>query len=504
MLDQAEELFTLPPDQAVGLLERIDGVRVVLSIRTDRLAEASRFPPLARLLERGLFLLGGIDAEGLRWRWSSRRSERARPRTRPGRPAAARRRRRARSAADVLPCARRDLATPRRSDPDHRRVLSAGGVRGAVAQTAESLYAALDPSRHHELRSLMLRLVRTNDEGETSRARVRRHRIAVADDLVEQLVAARLLSSITSRWPSPTRRSSRPGPGSVTGSRTTSRAGVSSSTSRRLRPPGRRWTPGSELYRGTRLERAVAWAGTTPLELSETEQDFLAASRDAQRAEQERERQELDRQRRINRRLRGLASGLAVVTALAVVAGVLAVGQQRRAVAETRASAAAELEADANRVAALALNTDDAQLSLLLAVAAERLAPGVVTAPKPVVRPGGKGRADRHRDHTTERGDDRPSGLGDLASGGSRVYGLDDRHVLHVFTTGLRPLGTVDLGERPHRPWTGPARRCGEPGGRGRRSRSEPGDQGSRRPLAPDRRDHPRAPPAEDVAGRLA
>ena len=66
VLDQAEELFALPPDQAVELLERIDGARVVLSIRTDRLAEASRFPALARLLEGGLFLLGGSGAEGLR------------------------------------------------------------------------------------------------------------------------------------------------------------------------------------------------------------------------------------------------------------------------------------------------------------------------------------------------------------------------------------------------------------------------------------------------------
>ena len=64
VLDQAEELFALPANQAVELLERIDGVRVVLSIRTDRLAEASRFPALARLLERGLFLLGGIGADG--------------------------------------------------------------------------------------------------------------------------------------------------------------------------------------------------------------------------------------------------------------------------------------------------------------------------------------------------------------------------------------------------------------------------------------------------------
>ena len=131
--------------------------------------------------------------------------------------------------------------------------------------------------------------------------------------------------------------------------------------------------------------------------------------------------------------------------ALAVVAGVIAVGQQRRAVAQTRASAAAALEADANRVAALALNTEDAQLSLLLAVAAERLAPGVVTDRS--LSSALAARAELIATATTTTSAATPaSSLGDLASAGSRVYALDGRHVLHVFTTGLRPLGIVDLG----------------------------------------------------------
>ena len=112
---------------------------------------------------------------------------------------------------------------------------------------------------------------------------------------------------------------------------------------------------------------------------------------------------------------------------------------------ETRASAAAALEADANRVAALALNTEDAQLSLLLAVAAERLAPGVVTDRS--LSSALAARAELIATATTTTSAATPaSSLGDLASAGSRVYALDDRHVLHVFTTGLRPLGTVDLG----------------------------------------------------------
>ena len=274
VLDQAEELFALPADQAVELLERIDGVRVVLSIRTDRLAEASRFPALARLLESGLFLLGGIGAEGLRdavERPALQNGLVLEPglvdlllRDIEGEPAA-------------LPMFSHALVeTWRRREGRTLTIdgyVSAGGVRGAVAQTAESLYAGLDPSRHHELRSLMLRLVRTNDEGETSRARVQRHRIAAADDLVEQLVAARLVSSdkeslaltheaLITAWP----RFRDWLADDVEGRRQLQHLSQAAATWEEM---GR---PGAELYRGTRLERATAWSGTTPLELSETEQ----------------------------------------------------------------------------------------------------------------------------------------------------------------------------------------------------------------------------------------
>ena len=445
VLDQAEELFAL--EDAGELVERIGEVQVVLSIRSDRLAEASRFPPLARLIERGLFLLGGIGEEGLREAVEQPALQSGLV-LEPGLVDLLLRDVESEPAA--LPMFSHALVeTWRRREGRTLTIdgyVSAGGVRGAVAQTAESVYAALDPSRHQELRSLMLRMVRTDDEGETSRTRVLRSRIAVADDLVEKLVAARLLTSdgealtltheaLITAWP----RFGDWLADDVEGRRHLQHLSQAAATWDEM---GR---PGSELYRGTRLERAVAWAGTTELELSETEQGFLTASRNAQRAEQERERQELDRQRRINRGLRGLAAGLAVVTALAVLAGVLAVGQQRRAVAEARASAAAELEADANRVAALALNTDDAQLSLLLAVAAERLAPGVVTDRS--LSAALAARAELIATAAPSAGTPTPaSGFGELASSGARVYGLDDRHVLHVFTTGLRPLGTVDLG----------------------------------------------------------
>jgi WD40 repeat protein len=438
-------LFNL--DDAGRLMERLDGVHVVLSIRSDRLAEASGIPSVARLVERGLFLLGGIGAEGLRAAVEQPALQCGLV-LEPGlvdlllrdvenEPAA-------------LPMFSHALVeTWRRREGQNLTIdgyLAAGGVRGAIAQTAESVHAALDPSRHRELRSLMLRMVRTDDEGETSRTRVLRSRTGAADDLVEMLVAARLLTSdgegltltheaLVTAWP----RFRDWLADDVEGRRHFQHLAQAAGTWDEM---GR---PDSELYRGTRLERALEWVGTTEIELSEPEQDFLTASRDAQHAEQERERRTLVRERRINRRLRVLAGGLAAVTALALLIGVLAIDQQRKAVTEARASAAAELEADAHRVAALALNTEDASLSLLLAVAAQRLAPGSVTerslsatlAARPELIATATPMADTHAP---------ASGLGGLASSGARVYGLDGLHVLHVFTTGLRRLGTVDLG----------------------------------------------------------
>ena len=260
-----------PPTRPSSCWSGSTEVRVVLSIRTDRLAEASRFPALARLLESGLFLLGGIGAEGLRdavERPALQNGLVLEPglvdlllRDIEGEPAA-------------LPMFSHALVeTWRRREGRTLTIdgyVSAGGVRGAIAQTAESLYAGLDPSRHHELRSLMLRLVHTNDEGETSRARVQRHRIAAAEDLVQQLVAARLVSSdkeslaltheaLITAWP----RFRDWLADDVEGRRQLQHLSQAAATWEEM---GR---PGAELYRGARLERATAWSGTTPLELAD-------------------------------------------------------------------------------------------------------------------------------------------------------------------------------------------------------------------------------------------
>ena len=108
-----------------------------------------------------------------------------------------------------------------------------------------------------------------------------------------------------------------------------------------------------ELYRGARLAAALEWAARHEDDLDALEREFL----DAGRAAAERE---TEAQRRANRRLRALVAGFAVLLAVALGAGVIALHQRGE-----RARAA--LTADADRLGADALNEDRLDRALLLA-----------------------------------------------------------------------------------------------------------------------------------------
>jgi WD40 repeat protein len=128
------------------------------------------------------------------------------------------------------------------------------------------------------------------------------------------------------------------------------------------------------LYRGTRLGAATDWAASHDDELSENERAFLAASQ--ARSEQEladARRQAADRAHS-NRRLRTLLVGVGVLLVVAMVAGVFAAHQSRRA----------ERRADENELQRLiaqseSLQTTRGDLAALLALEANRLSPGVET-----------------------------------------------------------------------------------------------------------------------------
>jgi hypothetical protein len=112
----------------------------------------------------------------------------------------------------------------------------------------------------------------------------------------------------------------------------------------------------AELYRGARLSAALEWTAHHPTQLSEREREFIDASRAAS------ERQ--------LRRLRTLLAGVAVLLAVAVAAGVVALVQRQDARATARAAKSRALAA-----ASQAQLSVDPERSILLAAAAVREAP---------------------------------------------------------------------------------------------------------------------------------
>ncbi len=123
--------------------------------------------------------------------------------------------------------------------------------------------------------------------------------------------------------------------------------------------------PGSELYRGLRLNQAVDWRDRAQPTLNPTEEAFLEAGTALAEAEQHRAQQQARHQARVNRRLKVLLAGVGILLVAALVAGLLARRQADRADRAT-------VVADAGRVAALARTVTDPERALLLAVEAAR------------------------------------------------------------------------------------------------------------------------------------
>jgi WD40 repeat protein len=125
--------------------------------------------------------------------------------------------------------------------------------------------------------------------------------------------------------------------------------------------------PDSELYRGARLAQALEWREQAKPDLSPTERAFLDTSAQLADAEQRSIEDRARHQAHINRRLRALLAGVAILLIAAVAAGTLAIIQR----GEARDSAAAAREAEtaqlAQRLGAQALVEEDLDLSLLLA-----------------------------------------------------------------------------------------------------------------------------------------
>lgn len=379
VIDQFEEFYAddaaaTDPDAIVTAVVALAeaGTRVVIAIRGDHLGRLAVDPVTARAVERGLHLLGPLTGDSLR---AAIEGPAARAGLRCGPGLVEMLLRDAEGEPGALPLLSHALAETwaRRSGAvlTVEDYVATGGMRGAVARSAEEFYESLPPERQRLVRSLLLRLVVPTDEGVPVRRRIRVSALMGGGDraaVVESMVGARLLTvedehvvisheALTRAWPR-------------------LRDWLAEDTTRlqlvrRLESDAAWWDahgrPDDSLYRGATLQ-AVSQVFTGPEDdLGDPDATFLATSRAAA------DRQERDagqRARAMARRNRGLAALLVV----AVVVGVLAnIGRIRAAKAERQALI--ESLVTTSRV----VRDSDRGLAALLAVEAYREAPGPLT-----------------------------------------------------------------------------------------------------------------------------
>jgi DNA-binding SARP family transcriptional activator/WD40 repeat protein len=247
-----------------------------------------------------------------------------------------------------------------------------GGLSGAIATLAEESYTALPPDERATARTILLRLTGPGDGVGVTRRRVPLAELEALPQpsirtVVEDLARARLLTvsqgsvevaheALFREWPRLCRWLEEDAAGRA--------------VQRRLAVAAAEWDDDgrepSGLWAGTRLASGLEVEDARPEELTGTEREFLAASRDAVGAAQRDAEARAASTARQNRRLRRLLGGIAGVLVLALVAGVLA--WRSRVEAE-----AASVTADAQRLAATALTLEQPDVALLAAVEGTRL-----------------------------------------------------------------------------------------------------------------------------------
>jgi WD40 repeat protein/DNA-binding SARP family transcriptional activator len=376
VVDQCEEALTLCDDtdeQAqffIALAAHAERGPLVVALRADRLGELSTHTSFARLIEPGLYLLGPMSDADLRAAIQGPANQAALL-LEPG-------------LVELLlqdvhgePGALPMLSHALRTTWEHRegRTLTVdgyrdtGGIRGAVAQSAEALYAQVPPEQRPLVRDLLLRLVAPSPDGEPVRSRVPRRIVATDsahDELIELLIDARLVTSddgvvelaheaLARAWP---RLRDWLGD-DIEGQRILRHLTGAADTWEAM---GR---PDSELYRGARLAQALDWRQRATPDLTPTERAFLDAGEALADTERRAAETRARQQARQNRRLRALLTATAVFLVGSIVAGLVAVGQREEARRQGRVATARELAAAANANVEV-----DPERSILLALKA--------------------------------------------------------------------------------------------------------------------------------------
>ena len=253
----------------------------------------------------------------------------------------------------------------------------AGGVREAIARTADRILADLTDGERAVMRDLLLRMVELRDDGDDARRWVDLDEVQeLGGDgpaMLDRLAAARLVTvesdratlaheALLTAWP-------------------TLRDWLRDERAtlllrQQLRRATDAWVHGgrseADLYRGSRLDAALEWQAATQAPLTAAETAFLDVSA-AQTAARTRQRA------RQNRRLRVLLAIAAVGFVVAATAGVVALGARDRAERSAANAVAAETAAEARRLSTLALTVEDYDQALLLAVEARHLHDSIET-----------------------------------------------------------------------------------------------------------------------------
>lgn len=328
VVDQFEEVFTLCTSVERRnaflslLLTAVNAensrVRVVLGVRSDFYPHCARYPDLTEALDGAQVLLGAMTTDEFRHAVT-------RPATTSGctlegalltqlvADAAGR--------TGTLPLVSHALLETWRRRRGNTLTLNgyhaAGGIRTALAQTAEQVYTALTEPRRHLARQILLRLTAPGDGTEDTKRRATRDELHALDDdvtpVLDALVSSRLVmvgdntveithEALFQAWPR------------LRGWLAEDRDGQR--LQRQLTEAATIWTdldhdPGT-LFRTTRLATTTAWVDRTRPALTDRERDFLKHSRTAET----RERHAVRHRRQVL--LAGVAVLLIAITAVVV------------------------------------------------------------------------------------------------------------------------------------------------------------------------------------------
>ncbi|GIJ26736.1 hypothetical protein Vqi01_18980 [Micromonospora qiuiae] len=253
-----------------------------------------------------------------------------------------------------------------------------GGVRGAIREAAEKLFTSMSEPEQQTVRRLLLAMVAVGEGVDDTRRRVPKSELTGGDDdsvtVLNRLIATRLVAvdkdaveiaheALLREWPR------------LKFWLSEDRAGLV--VHRRLTDATNEWLnldrDDGSLLRGARLSGLLEWLDERDdrmASLTDAEREFIKASEVAEESARETER-------RNNRRLRRGVGALAVLLAAALVAGGLAVWQQRVAdeqrqrAEQQRAIALSRLYSSES----LTARDADPHRSLLLATAAWQAAP---------------------------------------------------------------------------------------------------------------------------------